>query len=459
MTTSPAPAAIAQLRSDFEGRSIGPDDVDYDKARTVVAGHIDRRPAVIVRPTDASEVARVVAFARETGLPLAVRCGGHSGAGHSVVDDGIVLDLGNLTALEIDAEGRTAWAQTGLTAAAVTAAAAEHELAIGFGDTGSVGIGGITLGGGHGYLSRVHGLTIDNLLAAEIVTADGRIIVADENNHPDLFWAIRGGGGNFGVATRFHYRLRELGQIVGGMMLLPATPETVEGFVAACEAAPEHLSAIGNVMPAPPMPFVPEEQHGKLAILGLICWSGPVEEGEAAIAPFRALGEPLADMVQPMPYPGMYPPDDEEYRPLAVARTMFVDRVDGNVAEMIIDRLESSDAPMRVVQLRPMGGAITRVPVDATAFAHRNSRIMTNVASFYLGPDDKPIREQWVSELSGQLRQDDAGAYVNFLGDDGPDAVRAAYPGATWDRLTQVKAAYDPDNLFRLNQNVPPAAS
>ena len=459
MTTSPAPAAIAQLRSDFEGRSIGPDDVDYDKARTVVAGHIDRRPAVIVRPTDASEVARVVAFARETGLPLAVRCGGHSGAGHSVVDDGIVLDLGNLTALEIDVEGRTAWAQTGLTAAAVTAAAAEHELAIGFGDTGSVGIGGITLGGGHGYLSRVHGLTIDNLLAAEIVTADGQIIVADEDNHPDLFWAIRGGGGNFGVATRFHYRLRELGQIVGGMMLLPATPETVEGFVAACEAAPEQLSAIGNVMPAPPMPFVPEEQHGKLAILGLICWSGPVEEGEAAIAPFRALGEPLADMVQPMPYPGMYPPDDEEYRPLAVARTMFVDRVDGNVAELIIDRLEDSDAPMRVVQLRPMGGAITRVPVDATAFAHRDSKIMTNVASFYLGPEDKPIREQWVSELSGKLRQDDAGAYVNFLGDDGPDAVRAAYPGATWDRLTRVKAAYDPDNLFRLNQNVPPAAS
>jgi hypothetical protein len=452
-----ASTAISQLRSEFEGGAIGPDDADYDKARTVVAGHIDRRPAVIVRPTDASGVARVVAFARENDLPLAVRCGGHSGAGHSVVDDGVVLDLANLTDVEIDAEGRTVWAQAGLTAAGLTGKVTEHGLAIGFGDTGSVGIGGITLGGGHGYLSRVHGLTIDNLLAAEIVTADGQVVVTDETSHPDLFWAIRGGGGNFGVATRFRYRLHDLGDIVGGMMLLPATPETVEGFVAACEAAPEHLSAIGNVMPAPPMPFVPEEQHGKLAILALICWSGPVEEAEKAIAPFRALGEPLADMVQPMPYPGMFPPDDEEYRPLAVARTMFVDRVDSGVAELIVDRLENSDAAMRVVQLRPMGGAIARVPVDATAFAHRNSKIMTNVASFYEGPADRPIREQWVTELSGQLRQNDTGAYVNFLGDDGADAVRAAYPGSTWERLTQVKAQYDPDNVFRLNQNIPPA--
>jgi len=424
----------------------------------VVAGHIDRRPAVIVRPTDASEVARVVTFARESGLPFTVRCGGHSGAGHSVVDDGIVLDLANLKGIEIDADGRSVWAQTGLKAAELTGAVTEHGLAIGFGDTGSVGIGGITLGGGHGYLSRVHGLTIDNLLAAEIVTADGQVIVTDEDNDPDLFWAIRGGGGNFGVATRFRYRLHELGQIVGGMMLIPATAESVEGFIAACESAPEQLSAIGNVMPAPPMPFVPAEHHGRLAILALICWSGPVEEGDQAIAPFRALGEPLADMVQPMPYPGMFPPDDGEYRPLAVARTMFVDRVDSGVAELIIDRLENSDAAMRAVQLRPMGGAITRVPVDATAFAHRNSKIMTNVASFYEGPEDKPIRQQWVSELSGQLQQDDEGAYVNFLADDGPDAVRSAYPGATWDRLTQIKAVYDPDNFFRNNQNIPPAS-
>jgi FAD/FMN-containing dehydrogenase len=458
MTSPASTAAISQLRSAFEGRTIGPDDVDYDKARTVVAGHIDRRPALIVRPADASEVARVVAFARETGLPLAVRSGGHSGAGYGVVDDGIVLDLANLTTLEVDADGRTAWAQTGLTAAAVTAAAAEHGLAIGFGDTGSVGIGGITLGGGHGYLSRVDGLTIDNLLAAEIVTADGQIIVADENNHPDLFWAVRGGGGNFGVATRFRYRLRELGNVVGGMMLLPATAETVEGFIAAAAAAPEQLSVIGNVMPAPPMPFLPEALHGAMSIMALVCWSGPVEEGERAIAPFRALGEPLADMVQPMPYPGMYPPDDEEYRPTAAARTMFMDRVDRGVAELIMDRLESSDAAMRVVQLRPMGGAITKVPVDATAFAHRNSKIMTNVACFWEGPDDRPIREQWVGDLCDELRQDDAGAYVNFLGDEGPDAVRAAYPGATWDRLRRVKAEYDPDNLFRLNQNIPPAS-
>jgi FAD/FMN-containing dehydrogenase len=447
---------IPGLRASLTGRVITPDDPEYDEARVVVMGGIDRRPRVIVRVANAADVARVVALARETGLELAVRSGGHSGAGHSATDGGIVLDLRDMKGLVIDVSGRTAWAETGLTAAEVTAALASHGLAVGFGDTGSVGIGGITLGGGVGYLGRKHGLTIDSLLAADIVTADGQLLRVDAESHPDLFWAIRGGGGNFGVATRFQFRLHELDAIVGGMLVLPADADRIAGFIAAAEAAPDELSTIANVMPAPPMPFLPEDVHGQLVILATIAYAGGADAGERAIAPFRALAEPVADMLRPMAYPELFPPDDESYHPLAVARTLFVDVIDVAVATTIMESLNASDAAMRVAQLRVLGGAMARVPADATAFAHRASRIMVNVAAFYEGPQDRPAREAWVSEFAAALGQDDDGAYVNFLSDEGQARVRAAYPGATWDRLTTIKARYDPTNLFRLNQNIPP---
>jgi FAD/FMN-containing dehydrogenase len=459
MTTAPDVATIDQLRADLDGRVIAPGDADYDQARTVFYGGFDRRPAVIVRPADAAQVARVVSIARESGLELAVRSGGHSLAAHGVVDGGIVLDLHDLRGLEIDPQQRVAWAQTGLTAGEYTTLAAEHGLATGFGDTASVGIGGLTLGGGVGYLSRAYGLTIDDLLAAEIVTADGEIVEVDADTDPDLFWAIRGGGGNFGVATRFKFRLHELESVVGGILILPATPEVVSGFVAAAEAAPDGLSTIANVMPAPPMPFVPAEHHGRLVVMGLLCFAGPAEAGERALAPFRALAEPLADLVRPMAYPEIYPPEPEGFHPTAIGHTMFVDRVDDELAGTVLERLDASDASMRVTQLRVLGGAIARVPAEATAYAHRGSRIMANVASFYDGPEDRPVREAWVNELAARLRQDDAGAYVNFLGDDGAARIRAAYPDATWDRLTAIKAAYDPTNLFRNNQNIAPASA
>src|SRR5215208_2967374 len=262
-TANPTTISISKLRRDFKDRIIAPEDAEYDKARTVFYGGVDRRPAVIIRVADANDVARVVNLARENGLPLAVRSGGHSSVGHSVCDDGIVLDLSNMKDLQIDAESRTAWAETGLTAGELTTAAAAHGLAVGFGDTGSVGIGGITLGGGVGYLVRKYGLTIDSLLAAEVVTADGQLLQVDDQTHPDLFWAIRGGGGNFGVATRFQFRLHEVPSVVGGMLIMPAAPEVVAGLVAAATAAPEKLSAIVNVMPAPPMPFIPAEHQGR----------------------------------------------------------------------------------------------------------------------------------------------------------------------------------------------------
>ncbi|RPI90185.1 MAG: FAD-binding oxidoreductase [Chloroflexi bacterium] len=455
----PAVISIPKLRTDFKDRLIAPDDPGYDVARTVFYGGVDRRPAAIIRVRDANDVSRVVSLARETGMELAIRSGGHSSVGHSVSDGGIMLDLSNMRDLQIDAKGRTAWAQTGLTAGEYTKAANVHGLATGFGDTGSVGIGGITLGGGVGYLVRKYGLTIDDLLAAEIVTADGQLLQVDTNNHPDLFWAIRGGGGNFGVATRFQFRLHEVGKVVGGMLILPATPDIIASFIAEADAAPEELSTIANVMKAPPMPFLPKEAHGKLIVMAMMVYAGDVEAGERAIAPFKALAKPLADMVRPMSYPEIYPAEEGggDYHPVAAARTMFVDSIDRSTAETILNYLQASTGMMAVAQLRVLGGAMARVPADATAFAHRNSRIMMNVAALYQNPQEKPTHEVWATDFAAALRQGDEGAYVNFLADEGEERIRAAYPGRTWDRLRSIKARYDPTNLFRLNQNIPPA--
>ena len=450
--------SIPDVRSAFTGRVIAPGDPEYDRARAVHDGSVDRRPAVIIRPGDASEVARVVALARETGLELAVRSGGHSGAGHGVTEGGIVLDLSDMRALEIDVEGRTAWAETGLTAGAYTNAVGAHGLATGFGDTGSVGIGGLTLGGGIGFLVRKHGMTIDNLLAADVVTADGELLRADDETHPDLFWAIRGGGGNFGVATRFHFRLRELPSIVGGHLFLPATPEVIRGFLEAAEAAPEELSTILNVMTAPPMPFLPKEVHGMLVAWGLLVYAGEAEAGERAIAPFRSLAEPLVDMVKVMPYSGMFEPAEEDQPIVATGRTDFVNTLDGT-AEGIIEGVQASTAMMAVAHMRVLGGAMARVPEDATAFAHRNARFMVAVAAIHERPEEVVEHQPWVDGMAEAIGLGGSGTYVNFLGDEGEARIHDAYPDRTWQRLAEVKRRYDPTNLFRMNQNIPPAAS
>lgn len=295
--------AIDRLRSQIKGHVIQPQDPEYDDARRVFVGGIDRRPALIVRVADGDDVARVVDVVREAGLELAIRSGGHSGAGHGVSDGGVVIDLRDMKALTINAEDGTAWAETGLTAREYSDAAQAYGLATGFGDTGSVGIGGLTLGGGVGYLSRRHGLTIDNLIAADVVTADGTTVRADAESNPDLYWAIRGGGGNFGVATRFNFRLHPVGTVFGGMLMLPATADSIASIVAAADAAPEELTTIANVMTAPPMPFVPAEYQGKLVIFALMVYAGEPDAGQRAVAPFRAIAKPIVDMLRPMPYP------------------------------------------------------------------------------------------------------------------------------------------------------------
>jgi FAD/FMN-containing dehydrogenase len=447
---------VDELRAQLSGELITPEDPAYDEARQVFFKGFDRTPLAVARVAGAEDVARVITAAREGGLELAVRSGGHSWAGYGTSDGGLVIDLSAMKAMEMHTDARTVWTETGITAGEYTAATGERGLATGLGDTGSVGIGGITLGGGIGFLVRKNGLTIDDLLAAELVTADGEVRRVSEESEPDLFWAIRGGEGNFGVATRFQFRLHEISEIVGGMLILPATPEVITGFLEAAEAAPEELSTIANVLLAPPMPFIPEEAHGQPIVIGLIAYAGPVDRGASVVAPFRALAEPYADMVRPMRYPELYEGPEQEVR-FASGANFFADSLGPAGADAILDQLPQSTAMMKAVQLRVLGGGLARVPNDTTAFAHRDRGLFVNVAAMYMDAAEADTHDAWVDELSDALGRDGAGGYVGFLGDEDEATIRSAYPGATWDRLRQIKRHYDPDNLFRVNHNIPPA--
>jgi FAD/FMN-containing dehydrogenase len=444
---------LSTLTEKIEGRVLTPVDRGYDEARMVFAWHVDARPALIACAGGPGDIARLIAHARETGCELAVRGGGHSPAGHGLCD-GIVIDLSALRSFELDAARRIAWAGAGLTAGEFTVAAGAHGLATSFGDTGSVGIGGITLAGGIGYLVRKHGLTIDSLLAAEIVTADGQLRHVDAETEPDLFWALRGGGGNFGVVTRMKYRLQPVDTILGGLLALPATPEVIAGFVAHAESAPDELSTIANVMLAPALPFLPEALHGRPVVLATMVYAGDVEAGRRAVAPFRALADPAADLLRPMPYPKLYS-GQPGHRLGTLAHTMFVNGVGTPQAETILEGVAASSATAAACEIRVLGGAMARVPAAATAFAHRASRVMINVGAIYdPAVSSRSEHAAWARALAAGVADGDRGAYAGFLADEGEERVRAAYPGGTWERLAAVKAAYDPDNVFRRNQNI-----
>jgi FAD/FMN-containing dehydrogenase len=449
---------VARLAEALPGKVTQPGDADYDQNSTVLFDPARCEPAALVRVAAPADIAHVIGFARQHGLELAIRSGGHSSSGHGTVDGGIVIDLRDLDNVVIDQPTRTAWVGGGATVGAVLKALEPHGLVVGFGDSGDVGVGGIVTGGGVGYLSRLHGTTVDSVLAAEVVLADGRVVIAGPDSEPDLFWAIRGGGGNFGVVTRVQFQARPLTAFTGGMMVLPGTAETIAAFVAAAQTAPEALSAIAMVMPAPPAPFIPDAHKDKLVLFAMMAFAGADDAAAAALAPFRALS-PIFDAVKPGPFLSLYDGPGGEPPGMPETRTFFVDRVSKDAARTIVGFLSESDSAMRLVQIRVLGGAVNRVPADATAYAHRDAQIMLFLANFYSDEADRPRRSKWVDDLMSALRQDHEGAYVNFLGDEGPARTRSAYPGPTWDRLRRIKRQYDPENLFRRNQNIPPATA
>ncbi len=466
-TTSPVPAAPARRPSpsitqgdlralrDLVGTAIVPGEPGYEDGRLAHNRAFDRRPAVIVRPSGAPGVASAVRAARDLGFEIAVRGGGHSVAGFSTTDGGMLIDLRAMRDVTIDPIAGTGTAEGGVTAGEYTAAAFAHGQVTPFGDAASVGLGGLTLGGGVGWLSRKHGMTIDHLLAVDLVTADGERRTVTEASDPDLFWALRGGGGNFGIATRFRYGLVPVSTVTGGMLVLPLTAQVLVGLVDASLSAPEELTAITMVMGLPPAPFVPAELVGTPAVVMMPVHAGDPEAGTAAMAPFRALATPLADMVGPMPYIGMYQLTAEAAQPgPAVVRSAMLDRLEPAAADAIVAHHRSPAGAATMTQLRVLGGAMARVPSHATAFAHRTAPVMAIAMVGITG--DPSAATASADGLVAAVSSGARGGYSNFLGDTAPGTVHEAYPQATYDRLVGVKRRVDPANVFHANHNIRP---
>jgi FAD/FMN-containing dehydrogenase len=459
-TDRPSDTAIRSLEGRLRGQVVRPGDVDYDRARRVWNAAVDRHPAVIVRPRDGADVAEAVAFARAGDLPLAVRGGGHSPAGYGTVDDGLVVDLSGMKRLEVDPGRRTASAEAGLTFGEYNAGTHQHGLATPGGDVAAVGVAGLTLAGGMGWLMRKHGMTIDNVLAVDVVTADGQRLTASETEHPDLFWALRGGGGNLGIATGFRYRLHPVETVLGGAIVHSATRKGLRAYAEATASAPDELTTITLVGRAPPLPFIPAEAHGTPVHLIIPCYVGDLDAGQRALTPLRTLAgrTPLADTTGPTPYPSLYDltATSAVSRPHAI-RNAYLSELTDETIDIVLDFVGRATSPFSIVALRELGGAMARVPADATAFAHRDK-------AFYLAADNawendpQPERHiAWTEDLWRAVAPHTDGAYAGFLGDEGDDRVRAAYPPATYARLATIKRRYDPTNLFRFTPNVQPA--
>jgi FAD/FMN-containing dehydrogenase len=360
--------------------------------------------------------------------------------------------------VDIDPDARIARVQPGATSGDLAGPANTHGLALTTGDTHSVGMGGLVTGGGIGYMVRKYGLTIDNLLSAQVVTAAGEIVTASPFEHPDLFWAIRGGGGNFGIITEFTFRLAPVSTILGGEILLPATREVVRGYLDYAISAPEELTTIANLILAPPFPFVPEERVGEMVLSIIVSWTGSIEEGEKTLAPLRALGTPVADTVSQIPYPEIYKFTEHYASPHGASiRSMFADELSDDAIDAALDAMRQASSPFSLIQFRGLGGAMARVPTDATAFAHRQRRYFLAIIAVWLDPaEDGNVHRAWTESLWRAVRHEGSGVYVNFLEREGEDRVRDAYPAATYARLAEIKRKYDPENLFRFNQNISP---
>jgi FAD/FMN-containing dehydrogenase len=456
-----AKQTVATLRETCRGQVITPDDPDYEVARHVHNGMIDKRPSVIARAVNATDVMAGVHHARDNGLDLSIRGGSHSVPGFGTNDGGMVIDLGRMKGIRVDPTARTARAEGGCTWGDLFHATYGFGLAAPGGIISTTGIGGLTLGGGIGHLSRGHGLTIDNLLSADVVTADGSFRTASERENPDLFWALRGGGGNFGVVTSFEYRLHPVKDVYVGLIFfeLSAARQVLEFYRHYIATAPEEMGAFFAYQIAPPLPFIPVKRHGEPLCMIVACWSGPLEKGEQALQPIRRAGPIAAELVTPMPFPALnsafdalLPPGLQHYWKATFASEL----TDGAIAAHL---QHGPKVPVvnSTVHIYPINGACNRVGSDATAFAYRDAHFATVIAGMWPDAADNARNTRWVKDYYAALQPHSmAGGYVNFMAGDDQGRIRDNYRG-NYDRLVSVKKAYDPTNLFHINQNIRPS--
>ena len=455
-------AAIEELAAGFRGELLRPGDEGYDAARRVWNGMIDRRPAAIARCTGVADVVSAVTFARTNDLLIAVRGGGHSVAGNGVCDNGVVIDLSPMRGIRVDASACTARTQPGVTWALFDRETNVFGLATTGGLVSTTGIAGLTLGGGLGWLARKHGITADNLLSADVVTASGDVLSASERENEELFWGLRGGGGNFGVVTSFEYRLHEINQVLAGAVFHPGDDleSVLRFFRDFVTDAPDELTVIAVVMTAPPFPFLPEHAHGKLAVALAVCYACNLQKGESVLRPLREFGQPLADVVGPMPYPalqsmfdGAYPSGLHNYW-----RSNYLNELSDDAITVIAEQARHMPPPTANFYFEHLGGAIARGGT-ASAFGHRDARFDFSILTSWADPKQTDEHIAWTRGFWEAMQPHAAhSVYVNNLGAEGEDRVRAAYAPPIYARLVQLKDEYDPDNLFRLNQNVRPSA-
>jgi FAD/FMN-containing dehydrogenase len=457
-----ASGAVEQLRSSLQGPLLTPDSPAYDEARTIWNAMIDRRPALIARCTSAADVALVVRFAREHNLVLAVRGGGHNIAGNAVCEGGLLIDLSQMKAVQVDRDAKTARVEGGATLADFDREAQAFGLATPLGINSTTGVAGLTLGGGFGWLSRQLGLTIDNLLSAEVVTATGDIVRASSDVNPDLFWAIRGGGGNFGVVTSFEFQLHPVGpEVLSGLVVHPldAAGDVLRFYRDFLPTTPDEFVCWFVMRKAPPLPFLPTEWHGKEILALAMCYSGSsLAEGERVAAPLRGFGKPIADVVAPHPYTAWQAVMDPLLTP--GFRNYWKSHDFREVSDGLIDTLiahaRKLPDPNTEIAFAQLGGAVSRVPNDATAYGHRDGQFVLNVHGRWQDRGKDSACIGWARDLFNATAPFATGnVYVNFLTQDEEDRVRAAY-GRNYDRLSKLKNKYDPRNLFRLNQNIRP---
>jgi FAD/FMN-containing dehydrogenase len=444
----------------LRGRILRPGDAGYDEAALIHNAAHQRHPALIVRAACAGDVITAVNFAREYGLTVAVRSGAHSVPGHSSTD-GMVIDLTAMRGLEVDPERRIVRVEPGFTWGEVSERLQEFGLAIPAGDTATVGVGGLTTGGGIGWLARKYGLTIDSLISAEVVTADGRLLRVSAEENADLFWAIRGGGGNFGIVTSFEFRAHPVDMIIGGAVIYDAEEgqQVLRRYADYAASAPDELTTIVFMMHAPPLPFLPPESVGKPIILIGVCYAGDLDKGQDVVAPLRELGTPIADITGPMPYPAIYALTAEAgvKGHHAAVRSLFINELSDDAIETMLGQLRSLSSPFGLLQLRVLGGAVSRVPADATAFPHRHQPYWLTLINLWMDPSESARHQAFADAFLRAVQRYADGVYVNFLDDEGETRVRAAYGPDTYARLAILKARYDPTNFFHLNQNVRPA--